>query len=132
MDVLLAKIAKDGSPQDKHDGVNRPHRLVPGDLWNEYVDEGDKCGKAADDHGEYPVPVSVHVSLACVVEIGAVESADGDGEDELKEADEQAREDSCEASRHIGAVMCLDETHWPHGCDWVWRIVWMRMVIEVP
>lgn len=67
-------------------------------MYSRYrVDEQSDDGKCSDQFGVYPACFRVCVGLSPVGEIGAVETACGDCEDELEGAER-------EADDHVGGV----------------------------
>ena len=95
--------------------VDLPDNEVP---WERFVgfEEGNHehqgCHGCQYSHNDsiHPFPIRVYMRYPCVVEVGAVEANDSEGEDELEKADDGVDDEAKESS------VRLDRSILPRHC----------------
>ena len=87
MNIHFPKDPKYRRPQDKQYPI--PRTCPPEFYFGKHVDYACESGEGTDDFGIDPFRVGVFVGFVRGVEVLAVETEDGEGEDELDEAEDE-------------------------------------------
>jgi len=114
MNIQVAKRAEKRNPENEEYCIpyesERDPRCERDDI--EERCEGTQC---ADDFSVDPFPIRILVLLICLVEIDAIETADGDGEDELAKAEDRVQ------NVRDAKFEVATETHFALLCLLAWR-----------
>ena len=84
MDIKLPKNPKHRGPEYEQDNIPPESHITLNPRHHVYHRR--HCAQTGNDYGVDPFPIGVGVDFACGVEVSAIEAADGEGEDELGEA----------------------------------------------
>lgn len=89
------------------------------------IDQDSDSGEASNDFGVDPFPVCGDTSFAAIVEVHAVETCDGQGQDELEEAEQSSRDGADKAPVPVAGFV-----KWIEHCELVALYFAIRLEFE--